>query len=99
MNWLAVDDDNGNILDGTPHMTALFSAFNRHGIACNAVAVSNGCAADLRRTGQTRLREATRGDRMDSPCRVPPPRVAVRRARRLGGFARRCRRGNELHRS
>jgi fibronectin type 3 domain-containing protein len=30
----AVDDDNGNLADGTPHGGALAAAFNRHGIAC-----------------------------------------------------------------
>ncbi len=30
----AVDDDNGNLNDGTPHSGAMFAAFNRHGIAC-----------------------------------------------------------------
>jgi trimeric autotransporter adhesin len=30
----AVDDDNGNLNDGTPHGGALYAAFNRHGIAC-----------------------------------------------------------------
>src|SRR6185295_16853018 len=46
MQWLAADDDNGNINDGTPHMTALFNAFNRHGIACSTpTAVNSGCAA------------------------------------------------------
>jgi hypothetical protein len=45
MQWLAADDDNGNINDGTPHMTALFNAFNRHGIACaTPAAVNSGCA-------------------------------------------------------
>jgi len=45
MQWLAVDDDNGNINDGTPHMTALFNAFNRHGIACaTPTAVNSGCS-------------------------------------------------------
>ncbi len=34
MQWLAADDDNGNLNDGTPHMTAIYDAFNRHGIAC-----------------------------------------------------------------
>ncbi len=29
-----VDDDNGNLTDGTPHGGALGAAFNRHGIAC-----------------------------------------------------------------
>ncbi|HKH47209.1 MAG TPA: pre-peptidase C-terminal domain-containing protein [Thermoanaerobaculia bacterium] len=30
----AVDDDDGNLANGTPHSAALFAAFNRHGIAC-----------------------------------------------------------------
>ena len=34
MQWITADDDNGNLNDGTPHMTAIFNAFNRHGIAC-----------------------------------------------------------------
>ncbi|HTQ80307.1 MAG TPA: hypothetical protein VMM92_09940, partial [Thermoanaerobaculia bacterium] len=29
----AVDDDDGNLTNGTPHGAALFAAFNRHGIA------------------------------------------------------------------
>lgn len=37
-NWWktmrAVDDDDGNLSNGTPHSAALFAAFNRHGIAC-----------------------------------------------------------------
>ncbi len=32
----AVDDDDGNLANGTPHAAALFAAFNRHGIACGA---------------------------------------------------------------
>jgi len=44
MQWITVDDDNGNINDGTPHMTAIFNAFNRHGIACSTpTAVNSGC--------------------------------------------------------
>jgi hypothetical protein len=30
----AVDDDDGNLANGTPHGGFLFAAFNRHGIAC-----------------------------------------------------------------
>ncbi|HET8647161.1 MAG TPA: endopeptidase, partial [Vicinamibacteria bacterium] len=46
MQWIAADDDNGNINDGTPHMTAIFNAYNRHGIACATPAAQNGgCAA------------------------------------------------------
>jgi hypothetical protein len=45
MNWLAADDDNGDLTDGTPHMTALYNAFNRHGIACSTPTPQNsGCA-------------------------------------------------------
>ncbi len=36
-NWKAmrvVDDDNGNLTDGTPHSCQLAAAFDRHGIAC-----------------------------------------------------------------
>ena len=46
LNLLAADDDNGNLADGTPHMTAIFAAFNRHDIACATPAPANsGCAA------------------------------------------------------
>lgn len=45
MQWLTADDDNGNLSDGTPHMTAIHAAFNRHGIACASPApVNSGCA-------------------------------------------------------
>jgi hypothetical protein len=45
LNLLAVDDDNGNLNDGTPHMQAIFNAFSRHQIACSTPAVLNsGCA-------------------------------------------------------
>ena len=45
MQWLTADDDNGNLNDGTPHMTAIFAAFNRHGIACATPTPQNsGCA-------------------------------------------------------
>jgi trimeric autotransporter adhesin len=42
MQWLAADDDNGNLNDGTPHMTAIYNAFNRHGIACSSPTPQNG---------------------------------------------------------
>jgi fibronectin type 3 domain-containing protein len=37
----AVDDDNGNLADGTPHGAAIGNAFNRHGIACTTDAAWN----------------------------------------------------------
>ena len=30
----AIDDDDGNLANGTPNSAALYAAFNRHGIAC-----------------------------------------------------------------
>ncbi len=44
LNFLAADDDNGDLTDGTPHMSAIFAAFNRHGLACNNPPVQDsGC--------------------------------------------------------
>jgi hypothetical protein len=44
----AVDDDDGNLANGTPHSAELYAAFNRHGIACTSDAGANvsfrGCA-------------------------------------------------------
>jgi hypothetical protein len=43
---LAADDDNGNLGDGTPHMTAIRAAFERHEIHCATPTVADsGCAA------------------------------------------------------
>jgi len=45
MQYLAADDDNGNLNDGTPHMTAIFNAFNDQEIACATPTVQDsGCA-------------------------------------------------------
>ncbi len=42
LNLLAADDDNGDLDDGTPHMSAIHAAFDRHGIACATPTVQNG---------------------------------------------------------
>ncbi len=45
LSLLAVDDDNGDLSDGTPHMTAIRAAFERHEIHCATPApVDSGCA-------------------------------------------------------
>jgi hypothetical protein len=45
LSLLAVDDDNGSIADGTPHMTAIRAAFERHEIHCASPApVNSGCS-------------------------------------------------------
>jgi trimeric autotransporter adhesin len=42
---LGADDDNGNLADGTPHMGAIRSAFERHQLHCTTQTVINsGCA-------------------------------------------------------
>lgn len=45
-NWytvyLAVDDDNGNLSDGTPNGCRIWDAFNAHGIACGARPACSG---------------------------------------------------------
>jgi hypothetical protein len=45
MQWLAADDNDGNLSNGTPHMPALYAAFNRHGMACTTPAVARGVCA------------------------------------------------------
>ena len=73
IQWLTADDDNGNLNDGTPHMTALFAAFDRHGIACAAPApVNSGCAATPAASGPQRRRR-------------PPTRRGSTGARARGG--------------
>jgi hypothetical protein len=47
MQALAADDDNGNLNDGTPHMTAIRAAFERHEIHCSTPAVVNGGCANV----------------------------------------------------
>ena len=45
MNYLAADDDNGNLNDGTPHMGAIFQAFDDQEIACGTPTVQDsGCS-------------------------------------------------------
>ncbi len=46
MQWITADDDDGNLTNGTPHMTAIYAAFNRHAIACQTPTAQNsGCAS------------------------------------------------------
>jgi hypothetical protein len=32
--FITLDDNHGDLFDGTPHMSAIFDAFDRHGVAC-----------------------------------------------------------------
>jgi hypothetical protein len=45
MNYLAADDNDGNLNNGTPHMTAIYQSFNDQQIACQTPTVQNsGCS-------------------------------------------------------
>ncbi len=45
LQFLIADDDDGDLTNGTPHMEAIFDAFDRHAIACPAPTVQDsGCA-------------------------------------------------------
>ncbi|OGF63648.1 MAG: hypothetical protein A2Y62_02025 [Candidatus Fischerbacteria bacterium RBG_13_37_8] len=45
MQFITKEDDDGNINNGTPHMTAIYNAWNRHAIACATPTVQNsGCS-------------------------------------------------------
>jgi len=44
-SWLAADDDDGNINNGTPHMAAIYNAHSRHGMACASPSpINSGCS-------------------------------------------------------
>lgn len=61
LQFLAADDDNGDLADGTPHMQAIFDAFDRHGIACPTPAVQDSGCGD--RPTVAPVVSATAGDR------------------------------------
>ncbi|MGA9750319.1 MAG: PKD domain-containing protein [Acidobacteriota bacterium] len=44
-----VDDCDGDLSNGTPHASAIYAAFNRHGIACDSAVNTDqpGCCGDL----------------------------------------------------
>jgi len=45
LNFLAADDDDGDLSNGTPHMAAIFASFDRHGMACATPTVQDsGCS-------------------------------------------------------
>jgi hypothetical protein len=41
LNYLVADDDDMTLANGTPHMSAIFDAFNRHQVACDSPAVTD----------------------------------------------------------
>lgn len=69
MLFLAADDDNGNLADGTPHMQAIFNAFDRHGIACATLLLRTAAARTFHRQ-----RQASPSRRGSTRPRSPGPR-------------------------
>ena len=66
IDYLTLDDDNGNTNDGTPHYAAIQQAFTGHGIAVPALALvafayPNGVPAMISPDGSTALRVAITG--------------------------------------
>ncbi len=46
LQYLAANDTTGSLEDGTPHMSAIFAAFDRHQLACSTLTVQDsGCNA------------------------------------------------------
>jgi len=83
--WLAADDDDGDVTNGTPHMTAIFAAFDRHGIACpDPAPVNSGCAGGP--TAAPAL-GVTSGDRQASLSWTAVPGAARYRVLRTEGYA------------
>src|SRR6185369_6561798 len=42
MQWLAADDSDGNLANGTPHAGAIEAAFARHNVGCSEMAPPTG---------------------------------------------------------
>ena len=96
LQWLAADDDNGTLADGTPHASAIFAAFDRHGIGCGVVPLANAPAVpsprDGRRSPSCRAHTGTtspgpasparRATRSSAPTARPDATTARRRSRR-----------------
>ena len=71
----AVDDDDGNLANGTPHGGALFAAFNRHGIACTTDAGATTTSPAAPRRPRRRSRSPPATTRRRSPGRLRLRRV------------------------
>ncbi len=75
-----IDDDNGNLADGTPHADILFSAFDLHGIACGAAPDADQPGLRLpgadRRPGRQHLRRQRAGAAHLDPHRRGRPNTA-----------------------
>lgn len=66
MGYLAADDDDGDLANGTPHGTAIHAAFDRHGIACPAPPPQNsGCGGTPETPPQVTATGVDRGARLE----------------------------------
>jgi hypothetical protein len=76
-----VDDDDGNLANGTPHAAAIFAAFDRHKIACGTAGrrvesehdrMSDARGADTDGGARRRHRGAVVDDRSECPLLQDP---------------------------
>jgi hypothetical protein len=67
MNYLAADDDDGNINNGTPHMQAIYEAFNDQEIACQTPAPADSGCGGVPTAAPRRLFQAPRRMRCSAP--------------------------------
>ncbi|MBN1879482.1 hypothetical protein JW823_05170 [bacterium] len=49
--WIFIDDDNGNLTDGTPHAQEIWNGYNDHGIACGTLPVNYSVCPSLATPG------------------------------------------------
>jgi hypothetical protein len=75
-NWKAmraVDDDDGNLANGTPHSCQLAAAFDRHGIACTTDPAWNVCFRGCAQPATPTLNPATPGNNQITLSWSPNP--------------------------
>jgi hypothetical protein len=86
LSLLAADDDNGHLGDGTPHMSAIFAAFDRHGLACATPAVADsGCAGGPTAAPTLTVTAQDRGASLSWTAVAGATRYAVFRAEGVQG--------------
>jgi hypothetical protein len=72
LQFLAADDDDGDLADGTPHMSAIFAAWDRHQMACQPAAggpavTDSGCSGAPTAAPDVTLTPTHKGARLSWP--------------------------------
>jgi subtilisin-like proprotein convertase family protein len=69
----AIDDDDGNLANGTPHAAAIWAAFARHGIACGSAGDQSNQSSSICPTLQTTTLSNTIGNGVANLSWTPVP--------------------------